>query len=187
MIKRWSSLKTWKKRRSSPSPFSVADSSTVGRRATEGNPVDTVQLGLILEDPVAVAVNDPSQKHLEYSPSTDEHRSDDSIIDILPYGPTHDRAERIYEPQTLYEFPKIVSQLQALDDDCLYLVLVTLCYTEVIWKLKNIWPLSLTCKRLRAVCLPFMFKRVVWPNKRIEQIYEDYLPMLPWNLLPHIR
>ena len=80
----------------------------------------------------------------------------------------------------------IASGFDMLDDDSIYLILIALCYTDVIQRLKQLWPLSLTCKRLRALCLPLMFKRVVWPNKHIPNVNDD-VPMLPETLWPYIQ
>ena len=85
-----------------------------------------------------------------------------------------------------HQSPYITSTFQTLDDDSIYLILVALCYTDVTRRLKQLWPLSLTSKRLRELCLPIMFKRVVWPNKRIPNI-EDDVPMLPETLWPYIQ
>ena len=85
-----------------------------------------------------------------------------------------------------HQSPYITSTLQTLDDDSIYLILVALCYTDVTRRLKQLWPLSLTSKRLRELCLPLMFKRVMWPNKRIPNI-EDDVPMLPETLWPYIQ
>jgi len=87
-----------------------------------------------------------------------------------------------------YRFPYKTSGFLTLDDDSIYLILVALCYSDVTRRLKQLWPLSLTCKRLREQCLPFMFKRVMWPNKRIPiDIGDDVVPMLPETLWPYIQ
>lgn len=85
-----------------------------------------------------------------------------------------------------YEPKKVISKFEALDDDSIYLIIVALCYTDVTQKLKQIWPLSLTCKRLRGVCLSLMFKRVLWPNKHMRNDDDD-VPMLPETLWPYIQ
>ena len=82
--------------------------------------------------------------------------------------------------------PHMTSKFEALDDDSIYLILVALCYTDVTRRLKQLWPLSLTCKRLRQLCLPLMFKRVMWPNKHIPNVDED-VPMYPETLWPYIQ
>lgn len=86
-----------------------------------------------------------------------------------------------------HELPKVISKIEALDDDSIYLIIVALCYTDVTRRLKQIWPLSLTCKRLRDACLPLMFKRVVWPNKRMLYDTDDDVLMLPETLWPYIQ
>lgn len=83
-------------------------------------------------------------------------------------------------------YPTIASSFQMLDDDSIHLILLSLCYTDVTRRLKQLWDLALTCKRLRRACLPFMFKRVMWPNKRIANI-GDHIPMLPESLWPYIQ
>lgn len=88
----------------------------------------------------------------------------------------------------LYTSGKVISSFELLDDDCIYLILVALCYTDVTRRLKQMWPFSLTCKRLRELCLPLMFKRVLWPNKCMYYIdYDVSKPMLPETLWPYIQ
>jgi hypothetical protein len=96
----------------------------------------------------------------------------------------HDDSNHDY--YSMLPLPQITSRFETLDHDSIYLILVALCYTDVTRRLKQLWPLSLTCKRLRELCLPFMFKRVMWPNKRIPNTGED-IPMLPESLWPYIR
>jgi hypothetical protein len=100
----------------------------------------------------------------------------------------HDESHRNYYTSGSYVVSsRSTSRFEELDDDSIYLILVALCYADVTQRLKQLWPLSLTCKRLRELCLPLMFKRVVWPNKHIKDVEKDVPPMLPKPLWPYIQ
>ena len=81
------------------------------------------------------------------------------------------------------------ASLSTLDDDCLSLIVVALCYTSPKFAKLRLKPFSLTSKRIRAHCLPIMFKYVTWPNiiatKGIQP--GDPAPMLPDPVLSFIR
>ena len=80
--------------------------------------------------------------------------------------------------------------LTAANDDILFLIITALCYTNSFHPLCQIHPLSLTCKRFRQFCLPFMFRSVEWPNQRISAGLNDTkneAEMIPESLLPFIR
>lgn len=79
--------------------------------------------------------------------------------------------------------PNLTATFETLDDDSIFLILVSLCYTVEIPRLTQLWPLSLTSKRLRGACLPLMFRRVEWPNKRMS----SDVHMLPEPLWQHIQ
>jgi hypothetical protein len=74
-----------------------------------------------------------------------------------------------------------------VNDDSLHLIVTALCYTNAFYPLRQLQSLSLTCRRLRGVCLPFMFKFVEWPSKRMSGLGAETAKMLPEPLLPYIR
>lgn len=81
------------------------------------------------------------------------------------------------------------ASLSTLDDDCLSLIVVALCYTSPKFAKLRLKPFSLTSKRIRAHCLPIMFKHVTWPNVIATKGIQagDPAPMLPNSVLPFIR